>query len=155
MYRHKEAQEVTAEEFGLPGQGFLATDNRWVVLAELVPWQEFEVEYAKNFSESGMGAPAKPLRMALGALIIKEKLGMSDRETVEQIKENPYLQYFLGLEEYSNDEPFEASMLVHFRERLGAEIVGKINRKIVKKSAKEEVEGKKLSQKKKKKIAGD
>jgi hypothetical protein len=32
--------------------------------------------------------------MALGALIIKEKLGSSDRETVEQIKENPYLQYF-------------------------------------------------------------
>jgi hypothetical protein len=39
--------------------------------------------------------------MALGALIIKEKLGISDRETVEQIKENPYLQYFIGLGEYS------------------------------------------------------
>jgi hypothetical protein len=34
--------------------------------------------------------------MALGALIIKEKLGISDRETVEQIRENPYLQYFIG-----------------------------------------------------------
>ena len=32
---------------------------------------------------------------ALGALIIKEKLGISDRETIEQIKENPYLQYLL------------------------------------------------------------
>jgi transposase, IS5 family len=86
MYRQKEAQEVTAEEFELPWQGFLAADNRWVVLAELVPWQEFEVEYAKNFSESGMGAPAKPLRMALGALIIKEKLGTSDRETAVGIE---------------------------------------------------------------------
>jgi hypothetical protein len=36
--------------------------------------------------------------MALGALIIKEKCGFSDRETVEQITENPYLQYFIGLE---------------------------------------------------------
>ena len=44
-----------------------------------------------------MGAPAKPFRMALGALIIKEYLGTSDRETVERIKESPYLQYFLGL----------------------------------------------------------
>jgi hypothetical protein len=43
-----------------------------------------------------MGAPAKTFRIALVALIIKEKLGTSDRETVEQIKENPYLQYFLG-----------------------------------------------------------
>ena len=40
-----------------------------------------------------MGAPAKPFRTALGALIIKEKLGISDRETVEQIKENPYLGF--------------------------------------------------------------
>jgi hypothetical protein len=43
-----------------------------------------------------MGAPAKSFRMALGALIIKEKLGISDRETVEQIKENPYLQYLIN-----------------------------------------------------------
>ena len=43
--------------------------------------------------------------MALGALIIKEKLGITDRETVEQIKENPYLQYFIGLSDYSNEAP--------------------------------------------------
>jgi hypothetical protein len=57
-------------------------------------------------STEGMGAPAKPFRMALGALIIKEKLKASDRETVEQIRENPYLQYFIGMEKYSNKEPF-------------------------------------------------
>ena len=73
-------------------------------MAELIPWAEFEQEYAENFAEK-MGAPAKPFRMALGALIIKEKLGISDRETVEQIKETPYLQYFVGLSEYSNDSP--------------------------------------------------
>jgi transposase, IS5 family len=49
--------------------------------------------------------------------MIEERLGTSDRETVEQIKENPYLQYFLGITEYSNEAPFEASMLVHFRQR--------------------------------------
>jgi hypothetical protein len=70
-------------------------------MANLVPWDEFEGEYAKNFAEE-MGAPALPFRMALGALIIKEKLGISDRETVEQIKENPYLQYFIGQREYSS-----------------------------------------------------
>lgn len=155
MYRQKEVQEVTAEAFGLPRQGFLAADNRWVILAQLIPWQEFEAEYAKNFSENGMGAPAKPLRMALGALIIKEKLGISDREIVEQIKENPYLQYFIGLEEYSNNDPFEASMLVHFRERLGAGIIDKINRKMVKNQIEEEGSEKKSPQKRTKKIKGD
>ncbi len=79
-----------------------------------------------------MGAPAKPFRMALGALIIKEKLGISDRETVEQIKENPYLQYFIGRSDYSNDSPFEASMMVYFRERINRDFVKKINQKMVK-----------------------
>ena len=69
--------------------------------------------------------------MALGALIIKERLGTSDEETVEQIKENPDLQYFLGLTEYTNEAPFEASMLVHFRKRLSRELVGRINEQIV------------------------
>jgi transposase, IS5 family len=71
--------------------------------------------------------------VALGALIIKEKLGISDRETVEQIKENPYLQYFLGMSSYSNEAPFDASMLVHFRERISAELVNKVNQEMVKK----------------------
>jgi transposase, IS5 family len=80
------------------------------MMAELVPWEEFEEEYAQNFAEE-MGALAKTFRMALGTLIIQEQLGTSDRETVEQIRENPYLQYFLVISAYSNEAPFEASML--------------------------------------------
>ena len=101
----------------LPFSEKLSPDNRWVIMAELIPWSEFEEQYAQKFSTK-MGAIAKPFRMALGALIIKEKLGTSDRETVEQIQENPYLQYFLGMPDYSNKEPFDPSMLVHFRERI-------------------------------------
>ena len=74
--------------------------------------------------------------MALAALIIQEKLGTSDRETVEQIKENPYLQYFIGLSDYSHSEPFDASMMVYFRERIGMDLVKKINLKMVSNSAK-------------------
>jgi hypothetical protein len=99
----------------------------------LIAWEELETEYAEQFSQ-GMGAPAKPFRMALGALIIKERLGTSDEETVEQIRENPYLQYFLGLSEYSDRAPFEASMLVHFRKRLSLEIVQRINERVVMKA---------------------
>ena len=95
-------------------------------MADLIPWQEFEDEYASLFSEE-MGAPAKSFRMALGALIIKEKLGISDRGTVEQIKDKPYLQYFIGMSSYINEAPFDASMLVHFRERISANVVNKVN----------------------------
>ncbi len=69
--------------------------------------------------------------MALGALIIKEKLGISDRETIEQIQENPYLQYFLGMSNYSNEPPFDASLMVHFREIIDLNLVNKINQKMV------------------------
>ena len=96
MYRKAQKQETAAEDFELPFGGKLASDNRWVIMAKIIPWSEFEAEYAAIFSAE-MGAPAKTFRMALGALIIKEKLRISDRETVEQIRENPYLQYFIGM----------------------------------------------------------
>jgi hypothetical protein len=88
MYRKVESTPTPPSKFELPFEGKLSQDNRWVIMAGLVPWEEFEQEYAQNFSLE-MGAPALPFRVALGSLIIKEKLGISDRETVEQIKENP------------------------------------------------------------------
>lgn len=139
MYRNTNEFQNEVENFELPFGGKLSQENRWVKLAELIPWQDFEAEYASNFSQN-MGAPAKLFRIALGALIIKEKLGTSDEETVEQIKENPYLQYFLGRSEYSNEAPFEASMLVHFRKRLNQELVGRINKRIVVNSREKQTE---------------
>jgi Transposase domain (DUF772) len=130
MYKKAEQLKTESENFELPFGGKLAEDNRWVIMAKLIPWAEVEEEYAKNFTII-LGAPAKPSRMALGALIIKEKLGISDRETVEQIRENPYLQYFIGLNNYINEAPFEASMLVHFRQRLDVDLVNRINIKMV------------------------
>lgn len=131
MYRKQKQPPIPPENFELPFEGKLSEDNRWVMMASLIPWSEFEEEYASKFDEE-MGAPAKSFRMALGALIIKEKLGISDRETVEQIKENPYLQYFIGMSSYSNETPFDASMLVHFRERISANLVNLVNQEMVK-----------------------
>ena len=79
--------------------GRLSAFNRWVKMVQLIPWSEFESEYAENFP-TVMGLRAKSFRMALGALIIQEKLGISDRPRVEQIRENPNLQYFIGQVSY-------------------------------------------------------
>lgn len=148
MYRKADQSELTPKNFELPVSLKLSSENRWVIMAELIPWSDFEGEYAQNFSET-MGAIAKPFRMALGALIIKEKLGISDRETVEQIQENPYLQYFLGMPAYSSEEPFDPSMMVHFRERIDKNLVNKINQKMVK-SLREKQEEKEKKTKKEK-----
>jgi transposase, IS5 family len=85
---------INFDDFFLPFGGKLDGNNRWVKLASLIPWDQFEDEYAEQFSSTN-GAGALPFRVALGSLIIKERLGITDRETVEQIKENPYLQFFL------------------------------------------------------------
>jgi IS5 family transposase len=120
-------KQMTFEKFLMPFGGKLRSDNRWVKLAKLIPWHEFEEIYARSFAGTGMGAPAKSVRIALGALIIKERLGTSDEETVQQIQENPYLQYFLGFESYRDDPPFDPSMFVYFRKRLGDQSVAEIN----------------------------
>ncbi len=122
----------------------MSEDNRWVIMAKIIPWSEFEAEYAQNFTVS-TGAPAKSFRIALGALIIKERLGTSDSETVEQIRENPYLQYFIGMNTYSDASPFDSSMFVHFRQRIGVNLINRINEKMVKEQTElpgEEVEKK-------------
>ena len=130
MYRKDNPNQLTFENFYLPFGGHLRGDNRWVILADQIPWRQIEDVYGQMFSDDN-GCPAKSARMALGALLIKERLGVSDRETVEQICENPYLQYFLGLMEYHDQPPFDHSMLTHFRKRFDKATLAEINSSIV------------------------
>ena len=153
MYRKDKESASSTKAFALPSEWNLCEENRWVIMAQLIPWSEFEEKYAEIFSED-MGAPAKPFRMALGALIIKEKLGVSDRETVEQIKENPYLQYFIGRENYSNEAPFDSSTMVHFRKRISASIIAEVNKKMVQNAREEEEEKEEGSEKKSERESG-
>lgn len=130
MYHRKNGNQRSVENFFLPFGGKLSGENRWVKLAELIPWDQLEHHYASKFSK-GFGAPSKSFRMALGALIIKEKLQVTDEELVEQIKENPYLQFFLGLEGFQFHAPFDPSMMVYFRRRLPADVINDCNERIV------------------------
>jgi len=130
MYR-SELNQPEFEDFHLPFGGQLSAENRWVKLAGLVPWLEVERCYRRGLSGSQMGAPAKAARIAFGALIIKERLGVTDEETVEQILENPYLQYFLGLHEYRRTPLFDPSMMVHFRSRFSQQDFSAINETII------------------------
>ena len=98
--------------------------------AATIPWNEIEEKYAALFPGK-KGMPAKPLRTALGSLIIQKQYEYSDRELVEQIRENPYYQFFIGLPGYQDEEPFVPSLLVEFRKRLTDDILGDINEMII------------------------
>ena len=78
---------------------------------------------------------AKPLRLALGALIIQQEYGYSDEELTLQIQENPYLQYFCGYSCFDDSKPpFDASLMVHFRKRITPEVLAEINEMIIQES---------------------
>ena len=113
-------EQMRIEDFVFP-YGQLDKDNEWVKLADLVPWDEAEEAYARQFVNNGH--PAHPARIALGALIIKQRLKCSDEWTVRHVSENPYLQYFLGLKEYTSKCPFGASTMVEFRKRFPPETI--------------------------------
>jgi IS5 family transposase len=131
MYRKKMSGQLYLSEFFLPFGGKLRADNQWVQLEELIPWGEIEKNYIKNF-KSSTGQKAISARMAFGAVYIQLKSGYTDIQVVEEIRENPYLQYFLGYTGFSDEPPFDSSMMVHFRKRITVDFIQEITDKISK-----------------------
>jgi len=118
VYRKKVLRQLEFVDFYMPFSGKLNAENRWVKLAEIIPWELAEEIYADAFCDD-FGAPALPARLALGALLIKEREGLTDRGTVETIQENPYMQFFIGLQEFTEERAFDPSLMVEFRKRFG------------------------------------
>ena len=95
MIKYTSCKQIPIEEFILPFSGTLSNENRWVIMANLLPWDEMVSVYIRNMSKD-LGREAVNPRVAVGALIIKHSLRATDEDTIDFIKENPYLQYFLG-----------------------------------------------------------
>jgi len=133
---------MTIEEFKTPFQVRLDKGNRWVKLGESIPWDALASIYYRSMSPD-MGAPAIDARVVIGAMIIKHKLKLDDRETIETIRENMYMQYFLGLREYTYEDVFERSLFTTLRYRMGADKFDAMTRQIILRSEKKEDAAKK------------
>ena len=70
MYKPADKTQISFLDFNQPAGLHLNPNNRWVQMADKVPWDVFEAKYAGLFP-SDTGNVAKPLRMALGSLIIQ------------------------------------------------------------------------------------
>ena len=70
----------------------LPKDNQWVKLGDSLPWDEFDKLYLSKLNNDGRGAKNLPSRMIIGALIVKHKKCLSDIDTIQEIRENPYMQ---------------------------------------------------------------
>lgn len=69
MYRKQHNGQLSIEELHLPFGGKLDPGNRWLRLEQLMRWPRLEDTYAPQFS-TNIGAPAKSVRMAFGAICI-------------------------------------------------------------------------------------
>jgi len=130
LYQHNNRQ-LEIEAFKTPFRTPLDTQNRWVKLAELVPWDLVEEIYLRQLGRKKEGQRALPSRFVFGSILIQEKLGLTDRETVDTVRENPYLQWFIGLKEFQIKPPLDQSQLCRFRKRFPAEAIAEINERII------------------------
>lgn len=131
MVNYESSRQIPIEDFVLPFSGKMDPGNRWAKLANLLPWDDLVDIYAEKMVKD-FGRPGVDPRVTIGALIIKHKMKLSDEETIEQIKENPYMQYFLGFSEYRYQQPFTASLFVSIRKRIGFRAFDKMSSAVVK-----------------------
>ena len=126
MIYYTPASERTLSLFKTPFDQSLSPENRWVKMAELVPWDEMAKVFFSSLS-SNMGRPTVDLRIVLGALLVKHLENLTDEDTIPYIQENIYAQYFVGLSSFQIEPVFVPSLFVEIRKRLGKEGAAKLN----------------------------
>lgn len=130
LREYKPQNQLTFDGFESPF-GALDPTNRWVKLSDQIPWDALVNLYNKHHPPKGTGRPPINPRVLIGSVIIKHLNDYDDRETIEQIRENIYLQYFLGFEGFSSDAPFDASLFVDIRKKLTPELLQAINERLL------------------------
>ena len=68
MIKYTPANQLTLEGFSHPFERDLSPDNRWVKLAEIIPWDALASIYAKSLSTTS-GRESIDIRMIIAALI--------------------------------------------------------------------------------------
>jgi len=102
----------------------LDSNDPLIALADTINWDFFNDSFEKHYSDKGR--PAKPVRLMVGLLLLKQIENLSDESVVLQWKRNPYYQYFCGMREYVPALPCDSTELVKFRQRIGKEGAEKI-----------------------------
>ena len=89
-------------------------------LSKSIDWSVFEDAFSKHYSPK-MGKPAKPIRLMVSLLILKQLRNLSDENIVMAWSENLYFQFFSGQESFVPKTPCSSTELVEFRKRIGIE----------------------------------
>ena len=126
MYKSTDNTQNNFLSFNQPMGLHMNPENRWIKMADAIPWAIFETIFHHPIVQGEKWSRSKTLRL-VGALIIQTKYQYADRELVDQLTENPYYQYFIGLPGYQEEPPIDASTLVLFRKRLKMDVIMEAN----------------------------
>ena len=93
----------------------LEKTNRWVILADKIPWDLCirKLSMVSDLSKLPQGITP---RMLTAAFIIKYRLRLSSRATVQVILENHHFQYFCQAGKFFGSPPLSAEVLRNIRD---------------------------------------
>jgi transposase, IS5 family len=118
MIRYTSQHQLCITDFKTPFDQHLLPTNRWVILSQVIPWDELATVYHRQMS-ANFGRGSVDTRLVIGVLIVKHLLKLDDREVLATLQENLYLQYFVGYSSFQTKIAFDPSLLVTLRKRMG------------------------------------
>jgi len=110
-------------------QAKLNPNHELLILAEKIDWERLAEDLRPHYSK--VGRAGKPVRLMVGAHILKHMHDMSDEQTVKRLAGDVYWMAFCGIDEpFANDiwEPLDPSTMTYFRKRIGVQGVQKIEK---------------------------
>jgi IS5 family transposase len=103
----------------------LNSQHSLYLLAEAINWQVFDEQFGPLYAD-GIGRPALSTRLMVALHYIKHLYDLSDDLVLAGFLENPYWQFFCGMEYFQHKLPCDPSSLVKWRKRVGASGIEKL-----------------------------
>src|SRR5215216_2654533 len=102
-----------------PLRNLLDPQHSLYLLAEAINWPVFDEQFGLLYAD-GVGRPALSTRLMVALHYIKHLYDLSDDLVLAGFLENPYWQFFCGMEYFQHQLPCDPTSLVKWRKRVGA-----------------------------------
>jgi len=109
--------DVQRRIFETPLDQIINMEHPLVLLARRIDWSSLEGTFGELYVPN-WGRPGLPIRLMVGLHYLKYAFDHSDESAVATFLENPYWQYFCGLEYFSHNLPLDPSSMTRWRNRL-------------------------------------
>lgn len=100
-------------------ENMINMEHELVLLSGKINWKAFEKKFGEVYIQD-VGRPGLPTRLMVGLHYLKGLHDLSDEDVVEGFLENPYWQYFCGMEFFEHKLPLNSSSMTRWRKRVGS-----------------------------------